>query len=305
MVYKYIVFMMNTFRLVVKLLEVLKRIVNGVFQNFVTNLVNEMVTKLADILTKINATSGDVLNWDMTKNAILYAQALALCILVLKVIFESLTMYILHINGESNNPFELLKGTIISVAMIMGAPQILKLIFSAGVEISNGVAALKGAQNPPQLNIITAGTDLESLPIITLVGIIIGVVFIIIIYIQTFIRSAELVILSIMGCIFALSLTKDSETFKMWSKEAIVISCSQALQIFMIKGAFYAFSNGARSTTIAYGIYMLIGWLWVTYKTPGWLKGYMYSSGVSKVAGGAVQAYSQMALLRRVIGGAK
>lgn len=286
-----------------KLLEVLKTMVNGVFQSFITNLVNEMVTKYAGILAQMTQISGDALNLEMTKNAVLYAQALALCILTLKVIFESLTMYILHINGESNNPFELLKGTILSVGMIMGAPKILELCFKSGEVIAKGVAALKGAQNPPQLNVITAGTDLATLAITTAIGIIIAIVFVIIIYVQSFIRSAELVLLQVMGCIFALSLTRDPAAFKMWGKEAIIISCSQALQIFMIKSGFYAFSNGARSTTIAYGVYLLIGWLWVTYKTPGWLKSYMYSSGVSKVAGGAVQAYSQMALFRRVITG--
>jgi hypothetical protein len=285
------------------LLQVLKTIVNGVFQNFVTNLVDEMVTKYAGILAQMTSISGDALNLEMTKNAVLYAQALALCILTLKVIFESLTMYILHINGESNNPFELLKGTILSVGMIMGAPKILELCFKSGEVIAKGVAELKGAQNPPQLNVITAGTDLESLAITTAIGIIIAIVFVIIIYVQSFIRSAELVLLQVMGCIFALSLTRDPGAFKMWSKEAIVISCSQALQIFMIKGAFYAFSNGARSTTIAYGVYLLIGWLWVTYKTPGWLKGYMYSSGVGKVAGGAAQSFAQMALFRRIMAG--
>lgn len=285
------------------MLQVLKTIVNGVFQNFVTNLVDEMVTKYAGILAQMTSISGDALNLEMTKNAVLYAQALALCILTLKVIFESLTMYILHINGESNNPFELLKGTILSVGMIMGAPKILELCFKSGEVIAKGVAELKGAQNPPQLNVITAGTDLESLAITTAIGIIIAIVFVIIIYVQSFIRSAELVLLQVMGCIFALSLTRDPGAFKMWSKEAIVISCSQALQIFMIKGAFYAFSNGARSTTIAYGVYLLIGWLWVTYKTPGWLKGYMYSSGVGKVAGGAAQSFAQMALFRRIMAG--
>lgn len=282
----------------IKILEALKNMITQAISSFVTNVFNDMITKYADIITKIAYIPSEQISSDMIKNAILYVQALALFILVSKVIFEAITLYILNMNGESNNPFELLKGTILAVGMIIGAPSILDLCFSAGAEISNEVAKLKGAQAPPKLSIITAGTDIESLGFVTVIGLIIAVVFIIIIYIQSFIRMAELVLLKVMGCIFALSLTKDSSTFRMWSKEAIVISCSQAVQIFMIKGALYAFSNGARSTSLAYGVYMLIGWFWITYKTPGWLRGYMYSSGVSKVAGGAVQAYTQMQIQR-------
>jgi hypothetical protein len=73
----------------------------------------------------------------------------------------------------------------------------------------------------------------------------------------------------------------------------------------MIKAGFYALTNGMKQTNSAYAIMMLIGWLWVTYKTPGWLKGYVYSSGTSKAAGGAVQSGGQMLLMRTIMRGGK
>ncbi|MGB9847281.1 MAG: conjugal transfer protein TrbL family protein, partial [Desulfotomaculales bacterium] len=118
--------------------------------------------------------------------------------------------------------------------------------------------------------------------------------------IQMGIRSVEVAVLAAVGPIMAVGLTRaDEGVAAVWWRELIVLSLSQAVQVFLIKGLLSTFM------TLTFGadilkLFLLIGWLWVAFRTPTVLRQYAYHSGLGGAIGQTAQTAGTWYIMRRM-----
>lgn len=158
-------------------------------------------------------------------------------------------------------------------------------MYDLGITFASDISALNGQGSNIDISFLSSyGTnELFESSLILCIAVIAALVILTLVFIQTFVRAAYFALLSVIGAFIALNLTSDNiSLFKMWFKEMLIVCISQGLQIFLIKAAFYSLT-GATNFTIK--IMMFLGWAWVTYKAPAFIKQFTYSSGVSSAAG--------------------
>ncbi len=280
------------------MLSQIQEIISGVINGYFIELLETCVQWLAEVVAGIISGASNVLDLPIIDQGILYAQGIASCFLVVKVAFEAFHTWILYSNGDQDaDPQGLLVGTAKAAAVIWCLPWGVKYLYQLGTTIATDVAQLGGISGDAGFgNIFVAMSGLPLLVIAALVGI----VLLIIIYIQTFIRAATLGMLVVIGPILAVQQVGGGELFSMWLKELVVVCFSQAIQIFMIMAAAYAFTNVFFDNPMTNGL-MLLGWLWATVKAPATLRQMLYSSGIGSTAGNVAQTAGTMVIVRKMM----
>lgn len=274
--------------------KIIDAAMNKVFGNFLESI----SAAFSGLLVNVMGTSVDVLSYQIVKSGIAYTQILALSLLVLKVMNEAFQTYILYQNGDSDaDPSGLLIRTAQAVAIIVTLPEIVTFIFKFGTEIALDVTALSAggvdASTFTANAIALARTG--GLPIVLLA--IAALVMFLIVSVQAAIRGAELALMAVLGPIMALNLTANNRSmWSAWFKQLVIICSAQAMQIFMIKGAF-ALMVGLTNT----GLLALLAWLWVTIKTPKFVQQFAYNTGFTGAVGGAGKQAGSMYLMRRMM----
>lgn len=270
-------------------------------QSFFIDLLEEAVQVVAVVLVEIMGTAQQVLDYPIVIQGILYAQGLAFAIMAAKVASEALRNYILHSSGDAEaNPGGLLIDTAKAAAVIGSVPWLVRWLYLLGTQIALEVSGFGGISSaaPVMTNFVRS---IEALPLILIFVGIIALVLITLIYIQTFIRAAHLGMLAVIGPLLAIQLIGgDHNLFNLWIKELIVVSFSQALQIFMLMAALYALGGMMTGNPIT-ALLMFVGWLWSTMKAPSVLKQMLYSSGLGRVAGGTAQTAGTMIVVRKMM----
>jgi len=282
------------------------KFINGSIDSWITQWVEKFISGFAGILGLIMGTASDVLNEKFVVWGIAYAQALALSIIATKIAAEALSTYILYTNGDpDSDPTGLLVRSVQSIGTILSIPWILWTMYQFGTAIAQDVINIPGYEHQ-ELNLLLLGYTIENLIAVFAILIIIAIVFIVIIFLQTNIRAAELGLLAIIGSILALNLTSANRTyFSTWWKRVLIVTCTQGIQLLLIKAAFYSLATSIftpgdiNAVLAAFGKFF--GWLYVSYKTPDVLQQVVYSSGISNVAGSAASQASTMMLMRKVI----
>lgn len=277
----------------------------------IKNLVDGSFKLLAGGVANVAASASVVLDMPIVVHAIAYTQALALSLLITKIAFEALTTYILRSGGDSTgDPSKLLFGTIESGFVIAAVPWLVRYLYKLGSNVAADMSSLSGVK----LN--TATTPIQKMwqtvvagePLTVLlfgIGLLIGIVMLVVVIIQSFIRAGELAVIAVTGSLMALSLSSGdgSGRFKTWWQELLTISATQAIQIFLIKLAFGAIEDTYISTSLSItnnpftNLMLFIGILWVTIKSPNVLRTYIHSSGTGKVAGQA----GNMIMMRKIM----
>ena len=277
----------------------INELLKGMLAFFFTNFLTELINTFSEFLVNIMALSLKVLELPFVKNGVTYAQTLAFALLAAKVICEGINQYILYQSGDPDaDPSGLIIRTGKAIAVISTLPWIVLQIFTFGTKVANDVAKLDwGKLGSSDITFLSAFvTSTGGLPI-AIMGIIILIMFLVI-AVQATIRGAELALMAVLGPIMALNLTANNHNvWSSWIKQVIIICVSQALQIFMIKGAFTLVATGISTN----GLLLLFGWLWVTIKTPKYLQQFAYSTGFTGAIGGTAKQASTMAVMKMVM----
>ncbi|HHV30705.1 MAG TPA: hypothetical protein GXX73_14205 [Clostridium sp.] len=277
----------------------LNELLKGILEYFFTNFLTELITVFSEFLVDIMSLSLKVLELPFVRNGVAYAQALAFALLAAKVIYEGINQYILYQSGDPDaDPSGLIIRTGKAIAVISTLPWIVLQIFTFGTKVGTDVAKLDfGKMAVSDFKFISSFTaSTGGLPM-TLIGIII-VIMVLVVAIQATIRGAELALMAVLGPIMALNLTANNQNvWSSWIKQVIIICTSQALQIFMIKGAFTLIATGVSTG----GLLVLFGWLWVTIKCPKYLQQFAYSTGFSGTVGGTAKQAGSMAVMRMIM----
>ncbi|OCZ51343.1 conjugal transfer protein TrbL family protein [Dehalobacter sp. TeCB1] len=273
-------------------------LLGGAVQSFFENLFNQIINFFATTLVNIMSTSTDVLQLPFVQNGIHYAQGLAFVVLVLKTMNEAFQTYILHQNGDPEaDPGGLLIRTGQAVAIVATLPWILPQLFIFGTKVATDVANLSTGK----MGLEDWGIFLKSPGTMSMVIILMGLgmaIILLLIGIQTMIRGAELALMAVIGPILALNITSNNQDlWSSWFKQVIIICVSQAVQIFMVKGAFSLMTNEISAN----GLLLVLGWLWIALKSPAFLKQFAYSSGFTGAVGGGVKQAGSMYMMRRML----
>lgn len=282
---------------------------------FFEYLAQEAINLVLSFFAWMGSLGVVVLDMPVIKTGILYTQIVALTVLGIKVSYESMMIYILRQQGEpSSDPTQLLIGTIRAVGVISVMPWLVRFIFNFGLTVASEVSKLPGTgfENADNSTftvlmnlLISAGNALLFIAI----GIVFGIILLIIVIIQTFIRSIELASTALMGSFMALGLTnKQSESWASWMKDILTISFTGAMQIGLLKVSFFTLLpiqlpiNGQMVTAPAMiNLLLFLAALWVTYKTPNSFKDKIYSTGIGRAGGGVAQSVGQSFVMRMVL----
>jgi len=265
--------------------------------SFFSNLFNDLISSFANTLANIWSTSLNVLSLPLVKNGIVYAQALAFTLLVLKVMNEAFQTYILYQNGDSDaDPSGLLIRTAQAVAIIAALPWIVLQIFTLGTKVASDVASLGTGKTgiADWAFLLSTGGGL----VLILFGLIVVISFLII-AIQSTIRGAELALMAVLGPIMALNLTANNRSmWSAWLRQVIIICVSQAVQIFMLQGALSMLTSQVVSSE---GRLYVFGWLWVTIKSPKYIQQIVYSTGLGAAVGGTTRQAGSVVIMRKMM----
>lgn len=278
----------------------LSNIVDNAIAKFLSNFFNQMIIYFADTLANIMGTSLDVLQIPLVQNGIKYAQALAFSILVIKAMNEVFQTYILYQNGDPDaDPNGLLVRTAQAVAVIATLPWIATQLFTFGTKVAHDVANLGTGQtgvtdwaHVTNLVVLSGGT-------VVVLFIIAIVICLLIVGIQATIRGAEIALMAVIGPIMALNITANNRSmWSAWFKQMVIICVSQALQIFMLSGVLSLLTNQSISSN---GLFKVIGWLWVTIKSPKYIQQFAYSTGFTGAMGGTAKQAGSFYVMRRIM----
>lgn len=273
--------------------------IESFFQSFFDQLIKLFATQLADIM----GTAVDVLSMDFVVKGVMYSQVLALSILGIKVIMEVFENYILYQNGDSEaDPTGVLVRTAQAVAVISSMPWIVKEVFIFGSKVTKDVAGLDSVSDGITKwdaiisvgKLLNPGTQVAFLFVLLMI-----VLGLLVVCVQSAIRGGELALMSVLGSFMALNLTANNRsTWSQWFKQLLVICTTQGLQIFMLKGLLSLLTDKFIQNN---GLLFLVGWMWITIKTPQFVKQFAYSTGFTGSVGGGVKQAGSMALMRKMM----
>lgn len=282
-------------------------LIQEAIENFFKHLFESAINLFLEFLTVISGISAQVLDMPVVTSGILYSQVLAGSILAAKVAYEAWLNYILRENGDPDaDPGGLLFRTIQAAAIISTIPWLVRWMYQFGTTIASDIAGLPGVNYEQSGGILdqffTKMIVSGSYPLFIAIGGLFALVILIIIFIQTFIRAAELAVVAVAGSFMALGLTNTgSELFGNWWKELISISLAQSIQIFLVKISFFTLTYFEFGGIPLFNLFLFIGFLWVTYKSPSIIRQYAHSTGLGKAAGGSAQSIGSMVLMRRMM----
>ncbi len=287
------------------------QIVSDAIEYFLETLVDGMFSMIAGLMVNVSSSAILVLELELVKQAIIYSQVIAISLLTIKVVFEATHTYILRQSGDpDSDPGGILIRTAQSVAIITAVPWLVRNLYMFGSTVANDVSKLPGIDYQTSDNPLKVMWDLfmatnSQTIVLFAIGVIIGLVMLLIVIIQSFIRAGELAVIAVAGAWMSVSLGgTNTGVFTTWWRELIAISLTQALQIFLIKVAFSALESSALGNlqnNPVTGLMLFIGVLWVTIKSPSILRSYIHSTGTGKVAGQA----GSMVIMKMAMRGGK
>lgn len=272
----------------------------AIISAFLLSMLDEVLNAFSEIFVDIMALAIDVLDYPLVVNGIGYVQVISLALLGVKVVVEGIQTYLLYQNGDpDSDPIGLLSRSAQSVIIITTLPWIVREVFKFGNSIANDVATLSaGTMDAIDMQMMMATVVASGgffLPFLM----VIVVVLMIILGIQAAIRGGELALASFVGPALALNISSSNRSvWSSWFKSLLILSLTQAVQIFMIKGAFAMVTLEAGNPL---NFLFVIGWLWVALKTPATLKQYLHDTGFTGAVGGGAKQAGSMYLMRKMM----
>ncbi|WP_038069241.1 MULTISPECIES: conjugal transfer protein TrbL family protein [Thermoanaerobacterium] len=285
------------------MLTTIENMIMNAVTTFISNTFDSILGLFISFLGDEMAVAIKILNTPYITNAIYFTKLVAGTLLGVKVAAEAFKTYILYSSGDSSaRPFELVKRTAFAALMVSAGPWAVNRIYEWGSEFAKAIASLPSTQagNPVIWTQNILSLSLSSTIAMILIAFTVLIVWILIL-IQTGIRAVEIAFLAVSAPIMAVGLTRPDEgVWTVWWRELIVLSLSQAVQTFMIRG-FLSTEVNMQFNSSVLSLLMLIGWLWVAFKTPSVLRQFAYHTGMGSAVGQAGQSAGSMYILRKAI----
>lgn len=277
--------------------------ISGMIVDSVNQFISGILKNIFDVFGDqfMNAT-GSTLNFlqlDIVQKTILYSKTLVMTLLVTKTIFDALQTYILYQNGDpESDPNGLLVRTAQAVLIVGFIDEVIRMVFDFGYKVANDVKNLgTGALNFDADGILKQAEGSLVILIMTLI-LFVGLI---IVMIQSAIRGAEIALMAVIGPFLALNITSHNRsTWSSYFKQLVILSLTQAIQMFMVRGFSQILVSYGSSGFGVTGLLPLLGWMWVIIKSPKFVQQFAHSTGFSGTVGGGGRMVAQSMLMRRV-----
>lgn len=232
------------------------------FTRLSANGLDGWASLLLVIFTQSVAIPTEILQLDIVRAGILYAQKVATGLLVLFGIFQGYKVYTNYQAGELDTPpGQLVIRVLVALVLIWTIPWTVTQVLNIGNAMAADVAALDGSV----VNVSEYSDDVNDavvdtvklvgddkirekinliMPIVTVLITLTLAVSLVIITFQMAKRSYEVVILTIIGPIFSVSLSgNDNNLFKTWSRQLFSLAGTQALQVLALRLVFWMIAH--------------------------------------------------------------
>jgi hypothetical protein len=272
------------------------------FQNLVNNWICKFLTDIITFFTAGYASSmsevGSVFHDPNVQQIMFGVQAFALVVLGVRVGYEILHNYIFYLAGDGTaDPKGVLFRTAKAAAFIMGAPWAVGWLLQFSISLANDMSAVGNVSvsGDPFTNFInsisaTAGFGL-------LLMIIVALVIWLLINFQMACRAVEIGVLAMAGPLMAVGFVSPAEGLgAVWWKELVVQMMAQPLQILMLRLSLLYMGSGV--VLNGANIFLIIGWFWVTYKSPKLVQQFAMQTGIGGATAGVAQQVGKMAMYK-------
>jgi hypothetical protein len=272
----------------------------NLFQNFINQWIISFVTSAINFFTAnytgILQQSGAILQDRNIRTVMFTVQAFALAVLVVRVGYEILNTYLLHMAGDSTaDPKGVLFRTAKASAFIMGVPWAVGYMYQISISMANDVGSV-GALQPASNPFTSAASMLAGGEIVFVLMLLVAFIIYILINIQMACRAVEIAVLAMVGPLMAIGFVSPTEGLGgAWWKELVVQCMAQPLQVLMLRLALIAMGNGTINLN-GVTVFFIIGWFWVTYKSPKIVQQFAMSTGIGSAAAGTAQTVGKYAV---------
>jgi hypothetical protein len=272
----------------------------SLFQNFINQWIVNIVTSVINFFTAnytgILQQAGTILQDQNIRTVMFAVQAFALVVLAVRVGYEILNTYLLHMAGDSAaDPKGVLFRTAKAAAFIMGVPWVVGYLYQISITMANDlgtVGTLQQASNP----FTTAASTLVGGEIVFVLMLLVAFIVYILINIQMACRAVEIGVLAMVGPLMVIGFVSPTEGLGgAWWKELVVQCMAQPLQVLMLRLALIAMGNGVINLS-GVTVFFIIGWFWVTYKSPKIVQQFAMSTGIGGAAAGVAQTVGKYAI---------
>ncbi len=276
------------------------KIISTAINDFFASIYDSIAKTFGNAIANIMSSSLDIFQLPFVQHVMDYAQTLAFTIIIAKTMYEAYQTYILYQLGDPDaDVLGLLIRTVQAVATVACLPWVVNLVYTFGTKVAHDVANIgTGGSQVADWNNILFSLENGSGEIAIILYCIMVLICFLVVAIQASIRGAEFAILAVIGPLMALNITVSNRSmWNAWLKQIITIALTQALQIFMIQGSFYFLAKVADGWT---AMLILVGWLWVTLKTPKFVQQFLHSTGFTGSVSGATKQAGYMAMMKLV-----
>jgi len=279
----------------------------GFFQRLLTDL----VAFAGGTMAREHMLAIGILNAPFVVNATGAMQTVGGALLAVKLAIDVTRQYILFASGDADvSPIKAVRRVAYAAAMMAGGPWIAREVFTWGAKLSIMVAQTPAVPEVEPLADVVAAFMVGAIPgtvaifsFGVAIMLLIMLVFWMIIVFQTVVRAVELAFISVAAPVMAVGLTQQDEgTWAVWWKELIVLSLSQAVQMFFLTGFFGAIATIAVGAAFSFhGFLLPLAWLFVAYKSPAVLRQMAYHSGVGQAMASGVRSFATPAINKVIL----
>lgn len=265
--------------------------------------VEEIVNQFMGSLVSLREVGLDILDNDYFTSALLYVQGISLLLLMTKVAFEAKAIHTLRLDGNPDaDPVGLLKGTVVSTAVIACLPWIVRYVWIFGLSVQRDVSQLRGSDiGTEQDSLIAFFNNMTVMPGVLFIGVLVAVIVYLLVMLQSLVFAVDLTIISVMGFWMALGLTnQQSNSFSVWWKDLQGTALIPGLQLLILKGAF-VFWGSLTSLDPGERLLLFIVFMYGAYRVPQKVQSYVgfTSSGLGRTSVGMAQTVLTRMLYRR------
>lgn len=259
-------------------------------EKLLKNIIDQVITLFSQLEGDVLARALDLAELPMVANYMPLFTQLSFLFLIIYVVGYIGMNYIARNNSSAATPSELFWRCTIAIVVSCNSWQIVTTVFKIFNKIASEIATFDA----------NLSYDASELGIVSLVIIIIGLIGLLITYIQASIRSAKIAILCLLGPIFAIGYIRDDKAmFVGWIREVIALGFGQIVQILLFNLSMQVFASldgFAITRTLTF-----LGVVMMMITSPKWLKGIIETTGTGKaLAGGGKQA-TMMVMARKVL----
>lgn len=286
---------------------------NWMIKNFFEstgNLIDGMLGYLTFAINEIFQAGAAFANEGYIQSACNVTTLMATSLLALVVIKQIYNTYIMETDGDpDSDPLDILERAAISLAMITCHDFIYRQLTTFSDKFFNDLNnSINGTiEKDPIAKLVVTLAEFVSSPIasviegVKIVFILFFVVGVIFLCVKGGIRGGQLCFMKILFPLFCCDfVTTKRERWANFSLSYVVTIVGYVFQLFLFRLSAHQFAQFCEMADAFTSLFTSFGFLYLSIKTPEFLKKYVYSSGVGQtVSGGArTAAFSVPSILR-------